>query len=140
MPSEHHCLEDISCTQGDLLRGNDKKSVRRQGISIVFKVHIFFALLLTGTTQDRSKVEISQNFVAFSEYMNFKSNDFESSKECHLPAKIFCKLDRYTERSSLWPLKRPQRQCFLEKKSKSQVSLRRKTHKNKTDIIRDSNE
>ena len=28
-------------------------------------------LLLTGTTQDKSKVEISQNFVAFSEYMNF---------------------------------------------------------------------
>ena len=30
-----------------------------------------FTLLLTGTTQDKSKVEISQNFVAFSEYMNF---------------------------------------------------------------------
>ena len=30
-------------------------------------------LILTGTTQDKSKVEISQNFVAFSEYMNFKS-------------------------------------------------------------------
>ena len=28
-------------------------------------------LLLTGTTQDNSKVEISQIFVAFSEYMNF---------------------------------------------------------------------
>ena len=28
-------------------------------------------LLLTGTTQDKSKVEISQNLVAFSEYMNF---------------------------------------------------------------------
>ena len=28
-------------------------------------------LLLTCTTQDKSKVEISQNFVAFSEYMNF---------------------------------------------------------------------
>jgi hypothetical protein len=28
-------------------------------------------LLLTGTTQDKSKVEISQNFGAFSEYMNF---------------------------------------------------------------------
>ena len=28
-------------------------------------------LLLTGTTQDKSKVKISQNFVAFSEYMNF---------------------------------------------------------------------
>ena len=30
-------------------------------------------LLLTGTTQDKSKVKISQNFVAFSEYMNFIS-------------------------------------------------------------------
>ena len=29
------------------------------------------ALLLTDTTQDKSNVEISQNFVAFSEYMNF---------------------------------------------------------------------
>ena len=28
---------------------------------------------LTGTTQDQSTVEISQNFVAFSEYMNFTS-------------------------------------------------------------------
>ena len=30
-----------------------------------------FTLLLTGTTYDKSKVKISQNFVAFSEYMNF---------------------------------------------------------------------
>ena len=30
-------------------------------------------LLLTGTTQDKSKVEILKNFVAFSEYMNFKT-------------------------------------------------------------------
>ena len=29
-------------------------------------------LLLTGTTLDKSKVEISQNFMASSEYMNFK--------------------------------------------------------------------
>ena len=28
-------------------------------------------LFLTGTTKDKSKVEISQNFVAFSEYVNF---------------------------------------------------------------------
>ena len=27
---------------------------------------------MTGTTWDKSKVEILQNFVAFSEYMNFK--------------------------------------------------------------------
>ena len=30
-------------------------------------------LLLTGTTKDKSKLEISQNFVAFSEYMNFNA-------------------------------------------------------------------
>ena len=32
------------------------------------------ALLLTGTVLNKSKVEISQNFVAFSEYMNFNLN------------------------------------------------------------------
>ena len=30
-----------------------------------------FTLLLTSTTWDKSNVKISQNFVAFSEYMNF---------------------------------------------------------------------
>ena len=30
-----------------------------------------FTLLLTGTTKDKSEVKILQNFVAFSEYMNF---------------------------------------------------------------------
>ena len=30
-----------------------------------------FTLLLTGTTEDKGKVKISQIFVAFSEYMNF---------------------------------------------------------------------
>ena len=30
-----------------------------------------FTLLLTGTTQDKGKVKISQNFVAFSKYINF---------------------------------------------------------------------
>ena len=30
-----------------------------------------FTLLLTVTTQDKSKVKILQNFVAFSEYMTF---------------------------------------------------------------------
>ena len=34
-----------------------------------------FTLLLTGTTLDKSKVKISQNFVAFSEYMNFKYSE-----------------------------------------------------------------
>ena len=35
------------------------------------KIFEIFTLLLTGTTYDKSKVKISQNFVAFSEYMNF---------------------------------------------------------------------
>ena len=37
----------------------------------VTKFYKISTLLLTGTTQDKSKVEISHNFVAFSEYMNF---------------------------------------------------------------------
>ena len=37
-------------------------------------------LLLSVCTVDKSKVEISQNFVAFSEYTNFIMNN-----ECHLP-------------------------------------------------------
>ena len=46
-----------------------------------FKVHIFweghkiceiFTLLLSYVVPVKSKVKISQNFVAFSEYMNFK--------------------------------------------------------------------
>ena len=36
-----------------------------------------FTLLLTGPTQDKSKVKISQNFVAFSEYMNFIQKHYE---------------------------------------------------------------
>ena len=47
-------------------------------------------LLLTGTTQDKSKVEISQNFVAFSEYMNFKKISLLSSL---LLAVKFCLFD-----------------------------------------------
>ena len=41
---------------------------------LVEKAKIFCitsTLLLTGTTWDKSRVEISQNFVAFSKYMNF---------------------------------------------------------------------
>ena len=37
-------------------------------------------LLLTGTTQDKSKVKILRNFVAFSEYMNFKKTHLETYK------------------------------------------------------------
>ena len=36
-----------------------------------------FTLLLIGTAQDKSKMEISKNFVAFSEYMNFTSQYLE---------------------------------------------------------------
>ena len=38
-----------------------------------------FTLFLTGTTYDKSKVKISQNFAAFSEYMNFKENKMKKS-------------------------------------------------------------
>ena len=38
-----------------------------------------FTLLFTGTTQDKSKVKISQNFVTFLEYMNFNSKIGEAS-------------------------------------------------------------
>ena len=36
-------------------------------------------LLLDGTTQDKSKVEILQNFVAFPEYMNFTKMGSENT-------------------------------------------------------------
>ena len=36
------------------------------------KFCVIFTLILTGTSQDKSKVKILQNFVAFSGYMNFK--------------------------------------------------------------------
>ena len=39
-------------------------------------------LLVTGTTQDKNKLEISQKCVAFSEYMNFNS-------ESNLALKLF---------------------------------------------------
>ena len=55
--------------------------------NIILKVHIFcrysekatkffeiFTLLLSVCTVDKSMVEILQNFVAFSEYMNFTHN------------------------------------------------------------------
>ena len=40
-----------------------------------------FTLLLAGTTQDKSKVKISQNFVAFSEYLNFNCQVDEISSQ-----------------------------------------------------------
>ena len=51
-----------------------------------------FTLLLTGTTEDKSKVKILQNFVALSEYMNFnveilieeKSRQYCNIKSLHV--------------------------------------------------------
>ena len=42
-------------------------------------------LLLTGTTQDKSKVEFPQNFVAFSEYINFTKEGREDYSENLFP-------------------------------------------------------
>ena len=39
-----------------------------------------FNLLLTGNTQDKSKMKISQNHVAFSEYMNFNTEQLLSAR------------------------------------------------------------
>ena len=38
-----------------------------------------FTLHLTGTTEDKSKVEVSQNFLAFSQYMTFTYLCFKAS-------------------------------------------------------------
>ena len=58
-----------------------------------------FTLLLTGTTQDKSKVKISQNFVAFSEYMNFKNlansnfaRFYEDGSMLKIPSEIYLPL------------------------------------------------
>ena len=53
------------------------KSSQKVIVKIIYsekatKICEIFTLLLTGTTQDKSKVKISQNFVAFPEYMNFR--------------------------------------------------------------------
>ena len=42
---------------------------------------------LTGTTQDKCRVEISQNFVDFSEYMNFTRENIYCSKVVTTEAK-----------------------------------------------------
>ena len=47
-------------------------------------------LLLTGTTQDKSKVEISQNFLAFSENINFTM--YYISMQTNLQLKIYDKI------------------------------------------------
>ena len=44
------------------------KFIKSEKATKSFKIS---TLDLTGTTQDKSTVEVSQNFVAFSEYMNF---------------------------------------------------------------------
>ena len=43
---------------------------------------------MTGTTYDKNKVEISHNFVAFSEYMNFKWDKNAQLETLHLVVKI----------------------------------------------------
>ena len=76
------------CSKGwfsSILSGNYKNVWRNQLMHLILtsyhiKVHILkatkfceiFTLLLTVCTVVKSKVKISQNFVAFSEYMNFK--------------------------------------------------------------------
>ena len=47
-------------------------------------------LRLTGTTQDKSKVKISQNFVDFSEYMNFTFFNFTNFMEAVISVPICC--------------------------------------------------
>ena len=47
------------------------------------KFYEISTLILTVCTVDKSKVEISQNFVAFSEYTNFKIKH-EKSQNIHL--------------------------------------------------------
>ena len=44
---------------------------------------------LTGTTQDKSTVEISQNFVAFSEYINFQKTRHKSEGKKTIKRKQF---------------------------------------------------
>ena len=51
-----------------------------------------FTLLLTVCTVAKSKVKISQKFVAFSEYMNFKAVIFLVNCKCILPCNVFLKL------------------------------------------------
>ena len=41
---------------------------------------------MTGTTYDKSKGKISQNFVAFSEYMNFNAKKYELNLEFSISA------------------------------------------------------
>ena len=57
-----------------------------------------FTLLFTGTTKDKSKVNILQNFVAFSEYMNFSSaRDYLVAEFCgHAVILIKTRLLPYT--------------------------------------------
>jgi hypothetical protein len=57
-----------------------------------------FTLFLTGTTKDKGKVNISQNFVAFSEYMNFNKNEIGNLKKYRQRFSFFSTCD---ERESL---------------------------------------
>ena len=55
-------------------------------------------VLLTGTTQNKSKVEIQQNFVAFSEYMNFNT-EFICKLSFFLVSFLFSRQKKYKDKS-----------------------------------------
>ena len=57
-------------------------------------------LFLSTIHTDKSKVEISQNFVAFSEYMNF--NAFQHTKSMYVPTKNLITLFFWHEKYILW--------------------------------------
>ena len=66
------------------------EGIQRNSIKFIYsekatKVFKIFTLPLTLCTEVRSKVKISQNFVAFSEYMNFKAALFMSGKPWFTP-------------------------------------------------------
>ena len=56
---------------------------------MAIKFSEIFTLLLTGTRSDKGKVKISQNYVAFSEYMNFNKEYFINWKKGMLIQKLF---------------------------------------------------
>ena len=60
----------MSCDHGTMV-----KFVYSEKATKIFEIS---TLLLSTVHTDKSKVEISQNFVAFSEYMNFTYLDFSA--------------------------------------------------------------
>ena len=76
----------LGSVQGSLLRGIVNSSVVAQSVlKFVYsekatKFWVIFTLLLSTAHTEKSKVEILENFVAFSEYMNFTSS-LEGSRQ-----------------------------------------------------------